>query len=29
MNNAIKGKSQIKMIMIGGHDNTVAPLMNF
>ena len=26
MNNAIEGKSKIKMIMIGGHDNTVAHL---
>ena len=29
MKNVIDGKSKIKMIMIGGHDSTVAPLMNF
>ena len=29
MDNSIKGISKLKMFMIGGHDSTVAPLMNF
>lgn len=29
MDNAIKGKSKLKMIMIGGHDATVGQFMNF
>ena len=29
MNNAIEGKSKLKMIMIGGHDITVGQFMNF
>ena len=29
MENVIKGVSNLKMIMIGGHDSTVAPLMDF
>lgn len=29
MDNAIKGKSKLKMIMIGGHDSTVGQFMNF
>ena len=29
MDNYINGRSKIKMIMIGGHDVTVAPLMDF
>ena len=29
MTNAIEGKSEIKMVMIGGHDNTVDKFMNF
>jgi hypothetical protein len=29
MYNAIKGRSKIKMIMIGGHDKTIIKLMNF
>ena len=29
MDNYIKGKSKIKMMMIGGHDITVTPFMDF
>lgn len=29
MNNAIEGKSKLKMMMIGGHDVTVSDFMNF
>ena len=29
MKGAIDGKSKLKMIMLGGHDSTVFPLMNF
>ena len=29
MDDSIKGISKLKMFMIGGHDSTVAPLMNF
>ena len=29
MYNAIKGKSKIKMMMIGGHDTTISSFMNF
>lgn len=29
MREAIDGNTQLKMIMLGGHDTTVAPLMNF
>jgi len=29
MYNAIKGRSKIKMVMIGGHDKTIIQLMNF
>ena len=29
MKDAIKGITKLKMFMIGGHDNSVAPLMNF
>ena len=29
MHDAIEGKSKLKMIMIGGHDITVGPFMNF
>ena len=29
MDNAIKGKSPLKMLMIGGHDVTVDKFMNF
>jgi len=29
MTNAIEGKNEIKMVMIGGHDTTVDKLMNF
>ena len=29
MKNVIDGKSELKMMMLGGHDNTVGPLMGF
>jgi hypothetical protein len=29
MSNYINGKSKIRMMMIGGHDVTIAPLMDF